>query len=73
MAINSLAADSLRSRRTISDAVTAICERVSGRVASRRRYHNVRAELLQYSAQELVELGISAADVDFIAEEASRR
>jgi uncharacterized protein YjiS (DUF1127 family) len=73
MTINSLAADSLHSGRTISDAVRGVYEGLSAHFAARRRYHKMRAELLQYSASELTELGISAADVDFLAERASRR
>jgi uncharacterized protein YjiS (DUF1127 family) len=73
MTINSLAADSLHGGRTISEAVRAIHERFCARLVARRRYRKMRAELRQYSATELTELGISAADVDFIAENASRR
>jgi len=72
MTMNSLAGDSLHSGRTISDAVRATHERFSARLVAWRRYRKMRAELLQYSASELTELGISAADVDFIAEDASR-
>ena len=73
MAVNSLTADSLRSGWNISDAVRAIHQGFAARLAARRRYRKMRAELLQYSASELTELGISAADVDLIAEYASHR
>ena len=72
MTINSLAADSWHSGRTIGDLVRATHERFSARLVAWRRYRKMRAELLQYSASELTELGISAADVDFIAEDALR-
>jgi uncharacterized protein YjiS (DUF1127 family) len=71
MAINSLTADALHSGWNISDAVRAIHQRFAARLATRRRYRKMRAELLQYSASELTELGISAADVDLIAKHAA--
>jgi uncharacterized protein YjiS (DUF1127 family) len=37
-----------------------------------RRYQALRHELFDYSTQQLVELGISEADLDFVTENASR-
>jgi uncharacterized protein YjiS (DUF1127 family) len=37
-----------------------------------RKYRTVAAELRQYSASEMVELGISRADIDSIAGDAAR-
>lgn len=37
-----------------------------------RKYHAVAAELHQYSASEIAELGISRADIDHVARDASR-
>ena len=41
--------------------------------SARRRAHTVRAELRDYSPQQLAELGIREADIDWIAEEADPR
>jgi hypothetical protein len=71
MTIHSFTADTLHSGWTIGDAVRSILERFSARLDARRRYRAVRDELLDYSPQQLVELGISGADVDFIAEDAA--
>jgi uncharacterized protein YjiS (DUF1127 family) len=72
MTIQSFTAD--RSRGfAIGEAVRSIMEGLSARVAARRRYRRVRAELLNYSPRQLGELGISEADVEFVAEDASRR
>jgi uncharacterized protein YjiS (DUF1127 family) len=65
--IDGLAAGSLQKAQTVTDAVRSIRRRFAARLAARRRYRTVRAELLQYSAQQLAELGISAADIDFVA------
>ena len=73
MTIHSFTADTLHSGWTFGDAVRSIREGFSARLAAWRRYRTVRAELLDYSPQQLVELGISEADVDFIAENASGR
>jgi uncharacterized protein YjiS (DUF1127 family) len=37
-----------------------------------RKYQTVAAELRQYSANEIVELGISEADIDYVAGDAAR-
>ena len=73
MTIHSFTADTLHSGWTIGDAVRSFFEDFSARLAAKRRYRAVRAELLDYSPQQLVELGISEADVDFIAEDAAGR
>ena len=57
----------------LADAVTSILERCSARLAARRRRRTVRAELREYSEQQLAELGIREADIDFVAEHASHR
>jgi uncharacterized protein YjiS (DUF1127 family) len=71
MTIQSFAADTLHNGWSFAEAVRSIRERFSGNWAAWRRYRTVRAELLDYSPQQLVELGISEADVDFVAEDAS--
>jgi uncharacterized protein YjiS (DUF1127 family) len=48
-------------------------DRFSAHWTAWRRYRTVRAELLDYSPQQLAELGISDADVEFVAEDAARR
>jgi uncharacterized protein YjiS (DUF1127 family) len=57
----------------LADAVTSILERCFARLAARRLRQTVRAELLEYSEQQLTELGIREADIDFVAEDASHR
>ena len=72
MTIQSFAAGASQSGWSLADAVTPLRERFSARRAARRRYRAVRAELLGYSPEQLAELGISEADIDFVAEDASR-
>jgi len=72
MTIHSFTADTSRGF-AIGEAVRSIMEGLSARVAARRRYRRVRAELLNYSPQQLGELGISEADIEFVAEDTSRR
>jgi uncharacterized protein YjiS (DUF1127 family) len=48
-------------------ALRARAQSISKRLASYRQYRAVRSELLQYSHQELRELGISDADIDRVA------
>jgi uncharacterized protein YjiS (DUF1127 family) len=71
MTVQSFTAESSRGFG-IGEAVKSIMDGLSARIAARRRYRRVRAELLDYSPQQLAELGISQADVDFVAEDASR-
>ena len=73
MTIQSFAAGTSEGGWSLVDAVTSLRERFSAHREARRRYRTVRAELLDYSPQQLVELGISEADIDFVAEDASRR
>ena len=72
MTIQSFAADTGHNSWSLTEAVTSMRERFSARWTARRRYRTVRAELLEYSPQQLPELGVSEADVDFVAEDASR-
>ena len=72
MTIQSFAVGTPQSGWSLADAVTSLRERFSAHWAARRRYRTVRAELLGYSPQQLAELGISEADIDFVAEDASR-
>jgi len=57
----------------LADAVGSILDRCAALLAARRRRRTVRAELLEYSEQQLAELGIRGADIDFVAEDASHR
>ena len=52
--------------------VLAIKANLADRVHCWHKYRTVAAELRQYSASEIVELGISAADIDYIAGDAAR-
>ena len=72
MTIQSFAAGTSERRWSRADAATSLRERFSAHSAARRRYRTVRAELLGYSPLQLAELGISEADIDFVAEDASR-
>lgn len=72
MTIQGLAAGAPQGGWNLADALTSFEERLSARRAARRRYRTVRAELLGYSPQQLAELGISEADIGFVAESASR-
>ena len=72
MTIHSFTADSLPSGWPFADALRSILDSFSARRTARQRYRALRAELLDYSPQQLAELGISEADVDFIAEDGSR-
>jgi uncharacterized protein YjiS (DUF1127 family) len=68
MSIQSFTADTPNNGWNLAEAAGSIIERVSTRWAAWRRYRTVRAELLDYSPQQIAELGISKADIDFIAE-----
>jgi uncharacterized protein YjiS (DUF1127 family) len=72
MTIQSFTADTLHGGWSVAEAVASIMEHFSARRDARRRCRRVRAELLDYSPHQLAELGISEADVDFIAEDAWR-
>ena len=72
MTIQSFAAGTSQSGWSLADAVTSLRERFSAHSAARRRYRTVRAELLGYSPQQLAELGISEADIDFVTEDGWR-
>ena len=72
MSIQSFAADALHSRFDIAEPVRSVVEAFSARLAARRRYWTARAELEDYTPKQLVELGISGADIDLVAEEAAR-
>jgi uncharacterized protein YjiS (DUF1127 family) len=71
MTIQSFATDTLQNGWSFAEAVRSMRERFSANWTARRRYRTVRAELLDYSPRQLAELGISEADVDFVAEDAS--
>jgi len=68
MSIQSFTADTLNNGWNLAEAAGSIIERYSVRLAAWRHYRTVRAELRDYSPQQLAELGISEADIDFIAE-----
>ena len=55
------------------DLVMSIIETISRRLAARRRVRTVRAEIEDYAPDQLAELGIRDADIDFVAEDAARR
>ncbi len=73
MSIQSFTADTLNNRWNLAEAAGSIFDRYVARWAAWRRYRTVRAELLDYSPRQLAELGISEADIDFIAEGPHRR
>jgi hypothetical protein len=72
MTIQSFTADALHSRFNLAEPVTSIIEAFLARLAARRRYRTVRAELEDYAPEQLLELGISEADIDLVAEDAAR-
>ena len=51
--------------------VQAITSSLVDRFRRWREFRTVAAELRQYSASEIVELGISRADIDYIADDVS--
>jgi len=73
MTIQSITDGGAHAGFNLADAVTSILERCSARLTARRRYQRIRAELLEYSEQQLAELGIREADIDFVADDASHR
>jgi hypothetical protein len=73
MTIHSFTADTLHNGFSLVEPVMSIIEAISSRLAARRRYRVVRAELESYAPDQLVELGICDADIDFVAEDAARR
>jgi uncharacterized protein YjiS (DUF1127 family) len=73
MTIQSITAGAPNVGFNLADAVTSFLEHCTVRLAARRRYRQVRSELLGYSPQQLAELGIREADIDFVADDASVR
>ena len=73
MSIQSFTADTLHGRFNFAEPVMSIIEAFSARIAARRRYRTVRAELEEYAPEQLAELGISDADIDLVAEDAARK
>ena len=73
MTFHSFTAADLHGGRTIGEELRLIFKGFSARLTASRRYRTVRAELLDYSPQQLAELGIRKADVNFIAEDAAGR
>lgn len=55
-----------------SDVIGTLVDSVRARLAARRRYLALKAELLDYSPGQLVELGISEADIERVAGDAAR-
>jgi uncharacterized protein YjiS (DUF1127 family) len=51
--------------------VQAIKSNLVARFRRWRKYRTVAAELRQYSTSEIIELGISRADIDYIADDVS--
>ena len=52
---------------SLNGAVITGLRIVSSWIAARRHYRTVRNELLEYSPQELAELGIRDEEIDFVA------
>lgn len=73
MTIQGLTADTLHNASSLAEPVMSIIETISSRLAVRRRYRTVRAELEDYAPEQLAELGIRDADIDLVAEDAARR
>ena len=69
MSIQSFTADTLSNGWNLAEVAGSIMERLSTRWAARMRRRTVRNELLDYSPQQLAELGISEDDIDFVAED----
>ena len=72
MSIQSFTADTQNDGWNLAEVAGSIMERLSTRWAVLIRRRTVRNELLDYSAQQLAELGITEADIDFIAEDTYR-
>jgi uncharacterized protein YjiS (DUF1127 family) len=60
------------SLRFVGRMVQAIKATLVERIRRWSEYRTVAAELRQYSASEIVELGISEADIDYVAADAAR-
>jgi hypothetical protein len=73
MTIQSFTADTLHNGFSLVEPVLSLIETILGRLAARRRFRAVRAELEDYAPEQLVELGIQDADIDIVAEDAARR
>ncbi|SDB20403.1 DUF1127 domain-containing protein [Bauldia litoralis] len=69
MSIQSFTADTLNNGWNLAEVAGSIMERLSTRWAVRMRRRTVRNKLLDYSPQQLAELGISEDDIDFVAED----
>lgn len=72
MTIQSFTLDTPPGIWSIAEALRSTRDRFSVKWTARRRFRAVRDELLDYSPQQLAELGIRGADVDFVAEDAAR-
>jgi hypothetical protein len=73
MTIPSFTAETLHNGFSLVEPVMSIVETISSRLAARRRYRVVRAELEGYAPDQLAELGIRDADIELVAEDAARR
>jgi hypothetical protein len=73
MTIHSFTAETLHRGFNVAEPVLSILEAISARLAGRRRYRIVRAELEDYAPDQLAERGISGADIAFVAEDAAHR
>jgi len=73
MTFQSFTAGRLQRHLTLAEHVIALIDAVSARLAAHRRYRRVRAELLDYSPEQLAELAIRDADIEFVARAAARR
>lgn len=67
MTIQSFILDTPQGAWSVAEALRSARERFSAKWTARRRFRTVRDELLDYSPQQLAELGIRRADVDFVA------
>jgi hypothetical protein len=56
----------------VVEQVLSFVDAARARLAARRRYLAVKAELLDYAPAQLAELGISDADIERVAEDAAQ-
>ena len=72
MTIHSFTADTLHTGSNLAETAMSFVDAIYARLAARRRYQTAKAELLDYSTEQLAELGISDADIELVAEDAAR-
>jgi uncharacterized protein YjiS (DUF1127 family) len=73
MTFQSIPAGRLPQHLSLAEHVIALIDALSACLAAHRRYRKLRAELLDYSPEQLAELAIRDADIEFVARAAARR